>query len=191
MKKTLTSKISILALGVVIGLIIASRCEQKGETIIETIVKTDTIYKEIVQPEIKYVPKIREVIRKIEIPIEVDTLSILQDYYKQYVYADTIAIDSIGFTFINDTISQNKIQNRSISWNYKIPTITKDITTTITKYPPVKTELYIGGFVGANKNKIMLGPSLAIKSKKKNMYTFGYDFMNKSIVFSMSKKIGK
>ena len=81
--------------------------------------------------------------------------------------------------------------SRNVSYNYNIPTIIDSITTTITKTLPPKNEFYIGGMLQANKNNIGLGPNLTMKSKKKNIYTFGYDFLNKSIHLSVSKKIGK
>lgn len=178
-----------VAIGVVIGLLL--KCEGDIKTEIQTVVKRDTIYKEVIKEDIQYVPTIREVVKEVLIPIEIDTVSILKEYYMKYVYTDTIEIDSIGFAYIEDTISQNKFLSRNVSYNYNIPTIIDSITTTITKTPPLKNEFYIGGMLQANKSNIGLGPNLTMKSKKKNIYTFGYDFLNKSIHLSISKKIGK
>ena len=178
-----------VAIGVVIGLLL--KCEGDIKTQIQTVVKRDTIYKEVIKEDIQYVPTIREVVKEVLIPVEIDTVSILKEYYMKYVYTDTIEIDSIGFAYIEDTISQNKFLSRNVSYNYNIPTIIDSITTTITKTLPPKNEFYIGGMLQANKNNIGLGPNLTMKSKKKNIYTFGYDFLNKSIHLSISKKIGK
>ena len=181
--------LTYIAIGIGIGLLI--KCEEEVITQTETIIKRDTVYKEVIKEDIQYVPTIREVVKEVLIPTEIDTVSILREYYMKYVYTDTIEIDSIGFAYIEDTISQNKFLSRNVSYNYNIPTIIDSITTTITKTLPPKNEFYIGGMLQANKNNIGLGPNLTMKSKKKNIYTFGYDFLNKSIHLSVSKKIGK
>ena len=95
-----------VAIGVVIGLLL--KCERDIKTQIQTVVKRDTIYKEVIKEDIQYVPTIREVVKEVLIPVEIDTVSILREYYMKYVYTDTIEIDSIGFAYIEDTISQNK-----------------------------------------------------------------------------------
>ena len=181
--------LTYVAIGIGIGLLI--KCEEKVITKTKTVVKRDTIYKEVIEERINYVPQIKEVIKEVEVPMVVDTMSILQDYYRKYVYLDTIQIDSIGYAYIQDTITQNKLSSRDLSYNYKIPTIIDSITTTITKIPEPKNEFYVGGLIYANKNQVGLGANLSLKNKKKNIYTFGYDFINKSLHLSVSTKIGK
>lgn len=105
--------------------------------------------------------------------------TIYKDYLQAKVYSDTIRIDSVGFAYIQDTISQNKIQGRGFSANFNLPTIT------ITKFvePKRKNELYLG-FIGDLKHsngQIGIGGSIALKTAKNTLYTAtatmnGYSF---------------
>ena len=108
-----------------------------------------------------------------------DTITIVKDYNQTKVYSDTIKIDSLGFAYIQDTISQNKIQGRGFSANFNLPTIT------ITKLiePNSKNQLYLG-FIGDlrhSNGQIGIGGSIALKTAKNTLYTAtatmnGYSF---------------
>lgn len=108
-----------------------------------------------------------------------DTITIISDYSRVYSYSDTIRIDSLGYAYIQDTISQNKIQGRGFSASFNLPTIT------VTKLiePKRKNELYLG-FIGDlrhDNNKIGIGGSIALKTAKNTLYTAtatmnGYSF---------------
>lgn len=108
-----------------------------------------------------------------------DTITIVKDYNQVKVYSDTMRIDSLGYAYIQDTISQNKIQGRGFSANFNLPTIT------ITKLiePKSKNQLYLG-FIGDLKHsngQIGIGGSIALKTAKKTLYTAtatmnGYSF---------------
>ena len=108
-----------------------------------------------------------------------DTITIVKDYNQAKVYLDTIKIDSLGFAYIQDTISQNKIQGRGFSANFNLPTIT--ITKVIEKKD--KNQLYLG-FIGDLKHsngQIGIGGSIALKTAKNTLYTAtatmnGYSF---------------
>lgn len=105
--------------------------------------------------------------------------TIYKDYLQAKVYSDTIKIDSLGFAYIQDTISQNKIQGRGFSANFNLPTIT------ITKLiePKSKNQLYLG-FIGDlrhSNGQIGIGGSIALKTAKNTLYTAtatmnGYSF---------------
>lgn len=105
--------------------------------------------------------------------------TIYKDYLQAKVYSDTIKIDSLGFAYIKDTISQNKIQGRGFSANFNLPTIT------ITKLiePKSKNQLYLG-FIGDlrhDNKQIGIGGSIALKTAKNTLYTAtatmnGYSF---------------
>ena len=108
-----------------------------------------------------------------------DTIYIVKDYNQVKVYSDTMRIDSIGYAYIQDTISQNKIQGRGFSANFNLPTIT--ITKLIEKKD--KNQLYLG-FIGDLKHsngQIGIGGSIALKTAKNTLYTAtatmnGYSF---------------
>jgi hypothetical protein len=98
-----------------------------------------------------------------------DTIIIVKDYNQAKVYSDTIRIDSLGYAYIQDTISHNKIQGRSFSANFNLPTIT--ITKVITPKP--KSEVYLGvlGDLRAFDNKVGLGLGLGYKTAKNGLFT--------------------
>jgi hypothetical protein len=108
-----------------------------------------------------------------------DTITIVKDYNQVKVYSDTMRIDSLGYAYIQDTISQNKIQGRGFSANFNLPTIT------IHKLiePKSKNQLYLG-FIGDLKHsngQIGIGGSIALKTAKNTLYTAtatmnGYSF---------------
>ena len=108
-----------------------------------------------------------------------DTITIVKDYNQVNVYSDTMRIDSLGYAYIQDTISQNKIQGRGFSANFNLPTIT--ITKLIEKKD--KNQLYLG-FIGDLKHsngQIGIGGSIALKTAKNTLYTAtatmnGYSF---------------
>ena len=108
-----------------------------------------------------------------------DTIYIIKDYNQVKVYSDTMRIDSLGYAYIQDTISQNKVQGRGFSANFNLPTIT------ITKILETKSknQLYLG-FIGDLKHsngQIGIGGSIALKTAKNTLYTAtatmnGYSF---------------
>jgi hypothetical protein len=108
-----------------------------------------------------------------------DTITIVKDYNQVKVYSDTMRIDSIGYAYIQDTISHNKIQGRGFSANFNLPTIT--ITKVIEQKS--KNQLYLG-FIGDLKHsngQIGIGGSIALKTAKNTLYTAtatmnGYSF---------------
>lgn len=150
-------------------------------TKIEPIITTDTIYKE--QTFTKYIKgkSIPFVVLDTTYLIDEvhDTITIVKDYNEAKAYSDTIRIDSIGYAYIQDTISQNKIQGRGFSANFNLPTIT------ITKLvePKRKNEVYLG-FIGDLKHsngQIGIGGSIALKTAKNTLYVAnatmnGYSF---------------
>lgn len=98
-----------------------------------------------------------------------DTIKVLSDYSRVYSYSDTIRIDSLGYAYIQDTISQNKIQGRGFSANFSLPTIT--ITKIIEKKHT--NEVYFGvlGDLRAFDNKVGLGLGLGFKTAKNGLFT--------------------
>ena len=151
--------------------------------------KVDTVFVEKVIEVPKYVPKYITKVETVtvEVPADVDSLKVVEDYYAKYIVTDTlnltydfgpeITIDSLGtkpnpslgFGFLTDTISQNRILSRKIEWNFQIPTI---YNTKIVKELP-KRELYYG-FGGAfNKTHFIQSANFGILYKDKQNKVFG------------------
>lgn len=100
---------------------------------------------------------------------DIDTLSVLKDYYAKYFYRDTLDLDTLGNIIINDTISQNLIIFREINPNIYIPKkiITKD--SLISKH-----EFYTGfGLAGTKEQFNYIGAELLYRSKRKKVIGLG------------------
>lgn len=139
----------------------------KTETNIEYIPITniDTVY----QTEIDIQRYLDTIIYYQVDTLQIDTLSILKDYYAKYVYNDSIQFDdNLGYIVINDTITQNKITYRSV-----LPHLNQKIiqnTTIIEKAP--KNTFYLGlnaGYI-TGLNDMTCGINLCINTKKNTLY---------------------
>lgn len=98
----------------------------------------------------------------------IDTAYVIGDYYSTYFYTDSLISDTLHL-YVNDSISQNKIQSRSLKYTLKFPTVT--VTNTVIKN---KNEFYIGlGLVGSKTGINFFGPELMLRTKSKNVYGLG------------------
>ena len=156
--------------------------------ITKTVTKWDTLKID----SLVYVPRWRTKVTTVHdtIPADVDTLSILKDYYAKYFYTDTLSLDSLGSIVINDTVSKNSIIFREIHPNVLIPTTTVTNTVYINK-----REFYVGFGLKGRTNQInYLGGELLYKTKNKQIYGAGVglnqDFQP-TLGFSMYWKLGK
>lgn len=129
--------------------------------------KTQTVYKKgntIHSTEIKYV----------NVPNNVDTNQILDIFFAQRIYKDTLHLkDSLGYISIIDTVSQNTITSRE--WKSNVNQ--KIINNTIYLKDLPKHQVYIGPTFGAIKNiGSFAGASIILKTKSDNVYgvNFGY-----------------
>ena len=85
------------------------------DTFYET--KTQTVYRKG-----KDITHEVEVVK--EVPANVDTASILKDYYAKVFYNDTFKLkDTLGYIVINDTITKNRIAGRKFNSSIHIPII--------------------------------------------------------------------
>ena len=112
-----------------------------------------------------------------------------KDYFASYSYFDTLYNDSITIR-ISDTITQNKIKNRSIEYDLLIP------TTIITRDSVVrKRGFYVGvGASGTTSQLTNVGGELLYTSRKKIGIGVGVGLnQDFNVVFSgkMYFKLGK
>jgi predicted GNAT family acetyltransferase len=153
----------VITLLVAILLFFVGKCSTyiKDEPLIVT--KTDTVYQQKTFTRYKKGDEIPfYVIDSVQIPVH-DTIQILADYSRIYAYSDTIHADSNTF-YIQDTITQNKIQGRG----FKADLHEKTILVTNNIYHKDKNALYLG-FLGDLRrfdNKVGLGVGLVYKMPK-------------------------
>jgi hypothetical protein len=161
--------IVIAILVIIVFLFIKDKSEYIGQP--SVIIDTDTVYQQKTFTKFikgKSIPFV--VLDTTYLIDEVhDTITIVKDYNQVKVYSDTMRIDSLGYAYIQDTISQNKIQGRGFSANFNLPTIT--ITKVI--MPKPKNEVYLGllGDLRAFDNKVGLGLGLGYKTAKNGLFT--------------------
>jgi len=192
MKKYIGSIQNLLIIVLVVLVLFQSQCSRKDPVEPEVIVTIETKWDTVNVIQTEYVPKwrTRVVTEHDTIPQDIDTMSILKDYYAKYHYTDTLTLDTLGFLVLNDTISQNSILSRSFTSDISIP------TTTITKEIYLKKREFFWG-MGLNGDPSQLnylGGEFMYKNKKRNMFGVGVG-VNQDLqpVFSgrMYWKIGK
>jgi hypothetical protein len=165
--------IVIAILVIIVFLFIKDKSEYIGQP--SVIIDTDTVYQQKTFTKFtkgKSIPfVVLDTIYNIDTTTiyKTDTIKVLSDYNQVKVYSDTMRIDSLGYAYIQDTISQNKIQGRGFSANFNLPTIT--ITKVIVPKP--KNEFYFGllGDLRAFDNKVGLGLGLGYKTAKNGLFT--------------------
>ena len=136
--------------------------------ITKTVTKYDTITKEVPTYIPKVVTRIVREIDTVNVTQEIDTLSILEDYFATYVYEDIQELDSLNLQ-ITDSISQNKVFARSITYDLIYPTT----TITETKYINAN-EFYFGfGVNGTGKQFNYVGGQLLFRTKRQQAYGLG------------------
>lgn len=87
------------------------------------------------------------------------------------IFKDSIAIDTLGYIQLTDTIQKNTITGRGFVNNLKIPEKTTTITNTI--YPKNKTQWYIGGEIEGNKTELVnqISSGFLMKNKKDQIFS--------------------
>lgn len=173
MKKYISSLQTLLIVALAVILLLQRNCSGDKTVEPEVIVTIETKWDTVKVTQTEYIPKWRtKVVTEydtVPIPLNVDTLEILKDYYSKYYYKDTLTLDTLGFLVLSDTVTMNRISNRSFTSNIKIP------TTTITKETYLnKRELYWGlGVQGRTDQLNYLGGEFLYKTKNKQMYGLG------------------
>jgi hypothetical protein len=150
-------------------------------TKVDPIVKSDTVYQQKTFTKFIKGNSIPFVVLDTIYLIDTikDTITIVKDYNQVKVYSDTMRIDSIGYAYIQDTISRNSIIGRGFTAQIKEKVIYK----TITNEQKQRNQLYLG-FIGDLKHsngQIGIGGSIALKTAKNTLYTLnatmnGYSF---------------
>jgi len=144
----------------------------------------DTVFKEVKVVVPKYVPKWRTKVETVEVPYQVegpakpiDTAAVLEDYHSKYKTIDTLKLSykdslnkeqSYGYGVVTDIITENRIIERGVVWNYRIPIVTH----TITIHPKPRAQVYLGAMANVNSLQVLSSVSGAVlyKTKKDMIY---------------------
>ena len=168
----LTNTILTILTILLVSFLFIKNCTPNSTIIVdsEPIVKINVEYVEINTKDTMYVPKFDTVITYDSFYFPIDTLAILKDYYRKYVYVDTIYIDTFGYSLVKDTITQNKISSRVVSNHFLIP-----ITTIEKTYYVSKNELFFGPSLSTDRNFHL---NMLYKTKNKTAYLVGIGLNN-------------
>jgi len=156
------------------------------------ITKIETKWDTVKFDSLVYVPKyvVKTITEHDTIPADIDTISILRDYYAKYFYSDVIDLDSLGTITVNDTISKNSIIWRKVEPSLYIPTTIINRDSLISK-----NEFYYGFGLAGNKAQFSyIGGELLWRSKQKKVIGAGLGInqnLQPTISFRMMWKIGK
>ena len=80
--------------------------------------------KTVVKWQKQYIPMPAETIR-IQLPSEVDTVEVIQEYFTKKVYRDTVLHNDTVTLVLQDTIWQNSIADRTVSLTFNAAHFTK------------------------------------------------------------------
>jgi hypothetical protein len=170
MKKYFKNIQSLLIVVLIVVIYLMRQCsgpiEPTERIIRDTVIEYVTVEKEYPV----YVPKVKYIIKtKIDtFTTPIDTAAVLADYYAIKTYEDIKVLDSLNLT-ITDTISQNQILSRKISYNFTYPRTTIKETIYINK-----RELYVGLGLTGNKDQLQyLGGEMVFRNKKRQAYGLG------------------
>lgn len=129
----------------------------------------DTFYKidkQIVYRKGKDITHEVEIIK--EVPANVDTASILKDYYSRVFYKDTFKLkDTLGYLVVNDTISKNRIASRKFESFIRIPTIKETLY-----LKEISNDFYVGPALQLG-SPFSIGADAHLKTKKDFLFGFG------------------
>jgi hypothetical protein len=118
--------------------------------------------------------------KEIKIPVNVDTIAIIKDFYSKVLYKDVLVLpDSLGTVSVTDTISQNRILGRTFDAKVRERTIREEL---IVK-EPAKNQVYYGLNAGFNKEDYVsaIGAGIILKTKKDKIYNLNIGVNNTTI----------
>lgn len=191
----LNNKISYL-LGVISALIIfimllracEKPCEPEKVPVVNTVI--DTVYVDVIKQVTKKVTIYKTDTEYVKEPWMIPDTNYaklkkqFEDLVNQYasnkIYVDSVAVDTLGYITVIDTVSKNTLLTRKYFHDYKIPIIT------ITKKIPLppKRELFLGAGLSFNYPTVpqSITTGLIFKDKKNHLFGLQCGVNTKGIV---------
>ena len=141
----------------------------------------DTISVEIEVPyEIEGDVVYRDTVIYVPTFVNVDTAAILQNYLVTNSFIDTIKLNNNqGFVYLDQTVSENKINSRKWSATIK----PKIIREPAPEPPPVRNQVFFGVNGALSKEDYVnsLGMGVILKTKKDHLYQIGTGVANRTV----------
>ena len=167
-----------LIIGLLLILLLLSRCNKPKPGPVEPIIKRDTVWISHVdtvytKPKVVYTkPDTIYELKWLPNP-DYDKLKqqyndLLKLYFSTNTVKDTLRLDSLGHVYVTDWVWKNKIESRKFTYNIKVPVIKETITN------PVKprNQLYIGGALQGNLTNPVsqINAGVLLKNKKDQIF---------------------
>jgi hypothetical protein len=185
-----------LIIGVLcILLVIMQQCRHTPEPEIITTVTHDTIPGDSVPYEVllkKPYPVYRDTGSTKWKYEKVDTCQILQNYYAENYYQDTLKNDTSALIVLNDMVTENQLQARKLTFQNRRATV---INTTINNYGELPThKIYIGAglnnsVVNLDENTLGITANVLWVAKNRWAYEAGYDIFHNTIELTAFYKL--
>lgn len=141
----------------------------------QTIIRSDTTVVRLPVINVSIPPGKPVIIQPASIPQVIDTAKLIQEYFAQAIYRDSIENDTIKIG-VHEVVSQNRITFRDISYKLKLP-----ITSVVTHVSQVKrNQVYLGG-VAHYSDRLTASLALVAINKKDQMLMATYDPINRSV----------
>ena len=125
------------------------------------------------------------------VPSKVDTGAILAAYFAVNVVYDTIFKDSNYRATITDTVTQNAIVGRSVSFKNLRPkkVFTVVNTAVYDTCPEPKAKIYLGAMLGGNITQFDFGPKATFITRRDHLYEFKYEVISETFWVGTEFKI--
>ena len=148
--------------------------------------KSDTVF---VYDSIPYTPPSMTpnagIVIEQPIPAGIDSLAVARAYYAQRIGIDTLVNDSLYLLSLSWQVQENKPTFYQPTIVNRRPTVV--ISNTIIE--PARNKYFIGFGVGRSPEQFGLAGSVALVTKKDNLYTMSYDVINKDFYVTFYYKI--
>lgn len=167
-----------LIIGLLVILLLVSRCNKPKPDVVEPIIKRDTVWLTHVdtvytkpkivysKPDTIYEPKWLPNPNYDKLLQQYKDLMTL--YFTTNTLKDTLKLDSLGHVYVTDWVWKNKIESRKFTYNIKVPVVKETITN------PVKprNQLYIGGAIqGSITNPVnQINAGILLKNRKDQIF---------------------
>jgi hypothetical protein len=116
---------------------------------------------------------------KIEIPAIVDTLAVVQNYFKAYTFKDSIRDTNI-FVQSQVQVALNRVLKSDIKYKLLRPITNTTVTIETQKENKPRMAFLVGSDFGFSKTQFFnqISPGVLLITKNKQAYGAGYDLLN-------------
>ena len=109
---------------------------------------------------------------------------VISEHYSRKFYEEVLMNDSSAYLRIGVELFKNNVEDLSYSFINRRP-----IDIICPECPTIRNKWFIGGAVSGNPIQFGAGPSLALLTRRDNLYSYNYDIINNVHSISMYYKL--